>query len=136
MVDIRSEGQLTQDGMIPDALIIRRNVFEWRLDPSGAWRHPHAPGPEDWTIVVCDEGYQSSLAAATLKDMGFAYATDLIGGFRGWLAADLPVIPCDRDSLAAVAKIEARITGSAADAIIRQQPDRQRELETMRGENR
>lgn len=54
MIDIRSERQLARDGMIPDALIIPRNVFEWRLDPSGAYRHPYAPGSEDWTIVVCD----------------------------------------------------------------------------------
>jgi rhodanese-related sulfurtransferase len=112
MVDIRSESQLTRDGLIPGALIIRRNVFEWRLDPSGGYRHPQAPGPEDWTIVVCDEGYQSSLAAALLKDMGFAHATDLIGGFRAWRAADLPVIPCDEDCLAAVAEMESRITGA------------------------
>jgi rhodanese-related sulfurtransferase len=136
MIDIRSERQLAQDGMIPGALIIRRNVFEWRLDPSGPWRHPHAPGPEHWTIVVCDEGYQSSLAAATLHEMGFAYATDLIGGFRAWRAADLPVIPCDRDCLAAVAEMEARITGSAVHAIFRERPDRQGELETMRGDTR
>lgn len=113
MLDIRSESQLTSDGMIPGALIIRRNVFEWRLDPCGAYRHPHAPGPHAWTIVICDEGYQSSLAAATLRDMGFARATDVIGGFRAWRAAGLPVIPCDEDCLVAVAEMESRITGTS-----------------------
>ena len=112
LIDIRSESQLARDGMLPDALIIPRNVVEWRLDPRGAYRHPYAPTPEDWTIVVCDEGYQSSLVAATLKDMGLTYATDLIGGFRAWRASDLPVIPFDEEHLAAVADMEACITGA------------------------
>jgi rhodanese-related sulfurtransferase len=116
LLDIRSEGQMVRDGLVPDALIIPRNVFEWRLDPSGAFRHPFAPAPEEWTIVVCDEGYQSSLVAATLKDMGFPRATDLIGGFRAWRAADLPIIPCEEEHLAAVADMEARITGAGLPA--------------------
>ncbi|HET9719489.1 MAG TPA: rhodanese-like domain-containing protein [Solirubrobacteraceae bacterium] len=112
MVDIRSESQLTRDGMIPGALIIPRNVVEWRLDPRGAYRNPHAPAPSDWTIVVCDEGYQSSLVAATLKEMGFEFATDLVGGFRAWRAMDLPVAPCEEEHLAAVAEMEACIRGA------------------------
>lgn len=116
LLDIRSEGQRLRDGLIPDALVIPRNVFEWRLDPSGAFRHPFAPGPEELMIVMCDEGYQSSLVAATLKDMGFAGATDLVGGFRAWRAAGLPIVPCDEDHLAEVAEMEAYITGAGLPA--------------------
>jgi rhodanese-related sulfurtransferase len=112
LIDIRSETQMARDGMIPDALIIPRNVFEWRLDPSGAYRHPFAPEPEDWTILVCNEGYQSSLLAATLVDMGFERATDVIGGFQAWRMSDLPVVPFDEDRLAAVWEMEALITGA------------------------
>jgi rhodanese-related sulfurtransferase len=116
MIDIRSQDQMIRDGLIPEALVIPRNVLEWRLDPSGAYRHPFAPSPEEWTIVVCDEGYQSSLVAAALQDMGFRHATDLIGGFQAWRAAELPVIACEEEHLAAVADMEAYITGATARA--------------------
>lgn len=114
MIDVRSESQLAQGGMIHGALIIPRNVAEWRLDPAGSYRHPSAPQPSDWTIVVCEEGYQSSLLAATLRDLGFDRATDLIGGFRAWRAADLPVLAWDEAQSAAVAEMEARITAARA----------------------
>jgi rhodanese-related sulfurtransferase len=93
MVDIRSDGQINRDGLIPGALVIARNVLEWRLDPAGAYRHPDAPALDDHVIVVCDEGYQSSLVAATLQELGFWRATDLDGGFQAWRAAGLPVSP-------------------------------------------
>ena len=112
MIDIRSETQLRRDGLIPGALIIPRNVAEWRLEPDGAYRHPDAPEPGDWTIVVCHEGYQSSLLASTLVDLGYSRATDLAGGFRAWSAAGLPVSPCTEADLAAIARVEAEITGA------------------------
>ncbi len=93
LVDIRSETQIARDGTIPNALVIGRNVLEWRLDPSSDSRLPKAPGLDDQVIVFCDEGYASSLAAATLQDLGFSRATDLDGGFQAWRAAGLPVDP-------------------------------------------
>jgi rhodanese-related sulfurtransferase len=91
VIDIRSDSQIARDGTIPGALVIARNVLEWRLDPDSGHRHPSAPAPDDQVILVCDEGYASSLAAATLKQLGFAQVTDLDGGFQAWRAAGLPV---------------------------------------------
>ncbi len=91
MVDIRSDSQITRDGTIDGALVIARNVLEWRLDPASGHRHPQAPGLSDHVILLCDEGYQSSLAAATLQQLGFARATDVDGGFQAWRQAGLPV---------------------------------------------
>ncbi len=93
LIDIRSETQIATDGTIPGALVIPRNVLEWRLDPTGAHRHPQAPGAEGQVIVFCDAGYQSSLAAATLQELGFDRATDLDGGFQAWREAGLPIDP-------------------------------------------
>lgn len=93
LIDIRSETQIATDGTIPGALVIPRNVLEWRLDPTGADRHPQAPGTEGQVIVFCDAGYQSSLVAATLQELGFHRATDLDGGFQAWRKAGLPVDP-------------------------------------------
>jgi rhodanese-related sulfurtransferase len=91
LIDIRDDSQLAQDGVIPGALVIPRNVLEWRLDPSSRHRHPRAPNLDDQVILMCNEGYQSSLAAATLQQLGFTHATDLDGGFQAWRAAGLPV---------------------------------------------
>lgn len=91
LIDIRADSQIAEDGVVPDALVIPRNVLEWRLDPTCEHRHPQAPQLEDLVIVMCNEGYQSSLAAATLQQLGFARATDLDGGFQAWRAAGLPV---------------------------------------------
>ncbi len=93
LIDIRSDNQIAQDGTIPGALLIQRNVLEWRLDPSSDARHPGAPGLDDQVIVVCNEGYASSFAAATLQELGFSRATDLDGGFQAWRNAGLPVTP-------------------------------------------
>ena len=71
--------------------MIPRNVLEWRLDPASEDHDPRAPQLDDLVILVCDEGYQSSLAAATLQQLGFARATDLDGGFQAWRAAGLPI---------------------------------------------
>ena len=91
LIDIRSDNQIARDGTIPGALVIARNVLEWRLDPASGHRHPEAPDADDQVIVVCDAGYASSLAAATLQRLGFTRATDLDGGFQAWRAAGLPV---------------------------------------------
>lgn len=91
LIDIRSDPQIAADGTIPGALIIARNVLEWRLDPDSDHRHPAAPGLTEQVVLVCNEGYQSSLAAATLQELGFIRATDLDGGFQAWRGAGLPV---------------------------------------------
>ncbi len=93
LIDIRSDSQIARDGVVPGAVEIGRNVLEWRLDPDSAHRHPQAPGLEERVILMCNEGYQSSLAAATLQRLGFSRATDLEDGFAGWRAAGLPVEP-------------------------------------------
>ena len=91
LIDIRSDTQIARDGIIAGALVIPRNVLEWRLDPVSQLRHPRAPQLDDQVILLCDEGCQSSLAAATLQQLGFARATDVEGGFQAWRAAGLPV---------------------------------------------
>jgi len=91
LIDIRSDTQISEDGLVPGALVISRNVLEWRLDPASTQRHPRAPEVDAHVIIMCNEGYQSSLAAATLRQLGFTRATDLDGGFQAWRAAGLPV---------------------------------------------
>ena len=91
VVDIRPVEQRARDGVIPGAAVIDRNVLEWRLDPASAHRVENAPAYDQHVIVVCNEGYASSLAAATLQQLGLARATDLAGGFQAWRAAGLPV---------------------------------------------
>jgi rhodanese-related sulfurtransferase len=91
LIDIRADSQVARDGIVAGALVIPRSVLEWRLDPASEHRHPSAPPLGDHVIVMCDEGYQSSLAAATLQRLGFARATDVVGGFQAWRAAGLPV---------------------------------------------
>jgi rhodanese-related sulfurtransferase len=92
LVDIRSELQRERDGVIAGAIFHPRNVLEWRVDPASGYDDPRLSADLTRRIVlVCDEGYQSTLAAATLQDLGFVRATDLIGGFQAWRAAGLPV---------------------------------------------
>jgi rhodanese-related sulfurtransferase len=91
LVDIRQERQRERDGVIPGALYHHRNVLEWRMDPDSGSSDPAIGGVERRVIVVCDEGYTSSLAAAALRDIGFARAADLVGGFQAWRDAGLPV---------------------------------------------
>jgi rhodanese-related sulfurtransferase len=90
LIDIRSDAQRTRDGEIPGAVVIQRNVLEWRLDPACAHRDPRLAKPGQTVILICDEGYQSSLAAATLRRFGID-ATDVIGGAQAWRAAGLPL---------------------------------------------
>jgi rhodanese-related sulfurtransferase len=91
LVDIRPIAQRAADGQIPDALVIERNVLEWRLDPRSDARLPLADRYDLPVVVYCAEGYTSSLAAASLQDLGLHRATDLAGGFAAWKAAGLPV---------------------------------------------
>src|SRR5205823_10348168 len=93
LVDTRPLAQRRADGEIPGALVIERNVLEWRLDPNSVTRIPEADGYDREVIIVCNEGYSSSLAAATLHDLGLHRATDVVGGFQAWRAAGLPVQP-------------------------------------------
>jgi rhodanese-related sulfurtransferase len=92
LLDIRSEAQRAADGVVPESLWFARNVLEWRCDPSCEAHDERVGGLDRHVIVMCDEGYQSSLAAATLQQLGFRRATDLAGGFQAWRAAGLPVL--------------------------------------------
>ena len=93
LVDIRPEAQRREHGEIPGSLIIERNVLEWRFDPRSDARLPIADSYDLRVVVVCQEGYTSSLAAAALQDLGLHRATDLAGGYAAWRAAGLPTRP-------------------------------------------
>ncbi|WP_436316728.1 rhodanese-like domain-containing protein [Streptomyces bauhiniae] len=93
LVDIRYAALRDRDGLIPGALVIERNELEWRLDPQGSHRVPEATGHDLRAVIICNEGYASSLAAASLHQLGLRRATDLVGGFQAWRAAGLPVEP-------------------------------------------
>ncbi|MEU6751515.1 rhodanese-like domain-containing protein [Spirillospora sp. NPDC046719] len=90
LVDIRPTAQRAAEGEIPGALIVERNVLEWRFDPQSDARLPQATGHDVRVIVFCSEGYTSSLAAAALHDLGLTRATDVVGGFKAWRDAGLP----------------------------------------------
>jgi rhodanese-related sulfurtransferase len=98
LVDIRPEGQRAIEGSIPGALVVERNVLEWRFDPASSARLPIATDHDLQIIVFCSESYTSSLAAAALQDLGLWRATDMVGGFHAWRARDLPLVsakqPC------------------------------------------
>ena len=87
VVDTRTESHRRAQGEFPGALVIDRTVLEWRLDPAGPWRIPEVTGPDMEVVVVCRQGYSSSLAAASLRAVGLRRATDLAGGVEAWLAA-------------------------------------------------
>ena len=91
LVDIRSDNQRASDGLIPGARFVPRNVLEWRLDPACPQRDPELGRRAARVVLSCDERYQSSLAAGTVRSFGVSAATDVIGGFRAWRAAGLPV---------------------------------------------
>jgi rhodanese-related sulfurtransferase len=95
LVDIRSQDQRRADGVVPGALWFPRNVLEWRVDPASPNSHPSVSDPESLLVLMCAQGFQTSLAAATLHDLGFRRATDLIDGFEGWRAEGLPIEPFD-----------------------------------------
>jgi rhodanese-related sulfurtransferase len=84
VVDIRPVAQRLDEGVLPGAVVIERNVLEWRLDPGGDHRIPEVRDHDQPIVVVCSAGYASSLAAASLADLGFRRAADLDGGFQAW----------------------------------------------------
>jgi len=89
IIDVRaSPGEV-----VPGSLLIPRTVLEWRLAPDSEWRSPHAPGLDERVILLCDHGESSSLAAATLVELGFTRAGDVVGGFAAWVEAGLPAVP-------------------------------------------
>ncbi|MEJ2868803.1 rhodanese-like domain-containing protein [Actinomycetospora sp. OC33-EN08] len=93
LVDIRPGWQREREGEVPGAVVIERNHLEWRLDPTSEARIPEATDHDVAWVVLCSEGYTSSLAAAALQDLGIHRATDVVGGFAAWRAAGLPTEP-------------------------------------------
>jgi rhodanese-related sulfurtransferase len=91
LIDTRTEGQRRQQGELPGAIVIDRTVLEWRLDPRSPWRIPEVTSKDVEIIVVCRQGYSSSLAAASLQSIGLHRATDMIGGVEAWIEAGLLV---------------------------------------------
>jgi rhodanese-related sulfurtransferase len=92
LVDIRPAAQRAVEGSVPGALLVERNVLEWRFDPASGARLPQATGYDVEVVVLCSEGYTSSLAADALRSLGLHRATDVVGGFRAWVAVGLPAV--------------------------------------------
>jgi rhodanese-related sulfurtransferase len=93
LIDTRTDGQRRRDGTVPGALVIDRTVLEWRVDPSSGAADPAVGGLGARIVLLCNQGYSSSLAVASLLDLGAADVTDVVGGFQAWRAAGLPVGP-------------------------------------------
>ncbi len=91
LIDTRCAELRVQDGVIPGSVHVPLSVLFWRLDPSSDWHDPALANPSRPVVLFCAHGYSSSLAAATLLDLGYANATDVVGGFEAWVAAGLPV---------------------------------------------
>ena len=92
IIDIRTPTDRTRDGVIPGSLHLPRTVLEWRVDPTSSRAHPAVGGYERRLVIVCNEGYSSSLAAVALHQIRFTFATDIVDGIRGWQAAGLPLV--------------------------------------------
>jgi len=90
LIDIRSDSDRERDGIVPGSLHVPRTVLEWRFDLDSPWRNPHLGGLEQQVILLCDHGCSTILAAATLTDLGFTRAADVIGGYAAWRDAGLP----------------------------------------------
>lgn len=101
LVDTRPVEQRERDGAVPGAVVVDRNVLEWRLDPASPWRIPQVTGYDLEVIVLCNQGYSSSLVADTLRALGLRRAVDVIGGFEAWAAQGLPVVGLRRSDAAA-----------------------------------
>jgi rhodanese-related sulfurtransferase len=101
LVDTRPWEQRARDGAVPGAVVIDRNVLEWRLDPASPWRIPEVTGYDVEVIVLCNQGYSSSLVADTLRALGLRRSVDVIGGFEAWVRAGLPTISVRRSGTAA-----------------------------------
>ena len=92
LVDLRSHDERVREGVIPGSLHVPRSVLEWRLDPASPHSNPRACNLAQRVVLVCADGYSSSLAAATLQELGRDGATDMVGGFRAWRRDGLPVL--------------------------------------------
>jgi rhodanese-related sulfurtransferase len=90
LIDIRSDSDRERDGIVPGSLHIPRTVLEWRFDLDSPWRNPHLGGLDRQIILLCDHGCSTILAAATLSELGYANAGDVIGGYVAWRDAGLP----------------------------------------------
>jgi rhodanese-related sulfurtransferase len=99
LADIRPAGQRAAAGEIPGSWIVERNHLDWRFDPESDARLPFVSGYGLRVIVICAEGYTSSLAAAALQDLGLSRATDVIGGYGSWAAAGLPTAAADEKTV-------------------------------------
>jgi rhodanese-related sulfurtransferase len=93
LIDLRCADQRRESGIIPGSVHVPWSVLYWRLDPTSGYDDPRLSDPMRAVVLLCADGYSSSLAAATLQDLGFARATDVIGGFTAWAAAGLPLEP-------------------------------------------
>jgi rhodanese-related sulfurtransferase len=91
LVDTRSVDERVHEGVIPGSLHLPLSVLPWRLDPDCEWRHPEACDLAHHVVLVCADGFSSSLAAAMLQEIGFVRAADMIGGYRAWRSSGLPV---------------------------------------------
>jgi len=91
VIDIREDERRGRDGRVPGAVEIARNILEWRCAPDSEWRDERVSDPERRVVVMCNEGYQSSLAAAILQRLGLSRAADVEGGFQLWRGDSLPV---------------------------------------------
>ena len=101
LIDTRPAEQRHRDGEVPGAVVVDRNVLEWRLDPASPYRIPEVTGYDLEVIVLCNQGYSSSLVADTLRTLGLRRAVDVVGGFEAWVALGLPVAGIRRTDTAA-----------------------------------
>ena len=95
VVDLRCPGERRRTGMIPGSVAIARSVLEWRADPASPWRDERLARPDSQVLLLCEQGYSSSLAAASLRELGFSRVGDVVGGMERWLAEGRPVEPVD-----------------------------------------
>jgi rhodanese-related sulfurtransferase len=109
LIDIRPEYQRRADGDIPAAIVIERNHLEWRLDPCSGAHIPEATGHELRWIIICDQGYSSTLAAVSLQAAGLTQATDVIGGLRRWRADGCPIVHNDRPASPRLHRLDSRL---------------------------
>ncbi|HXG75510.1 MAG TPA: rhodanese-like domain-containing protein [Gaiellaceae bacterium] len=93
LVDLRSDTARARDGIVPGSFHVPRTVLEWRLAPESPWRNPHFAGLEEEIVLMCDHGFSSVLAAATLAELGFTRVGDVVGGYEAWREAGLPTAP-------------------------------------------
>jgi rhodanese-related sulfurtransferase len=121
LIDIRPTAQRKEEGQIPGAIIVERNVLEWRLDPTSTHRLAEVQGYDQPIVILCSEGYTSSLAVAVLQDLGLHRATDLIGGYKAWagLPSSPPSSPKPPSTVTGGRRDHARVT---TDAERRDQP--------------